>query len=511
MKSNCRMHLVWAAAIVSSVVPTTQAQNELPGAAARHMEEPLGQKKAIPAGLVGQPSRKSPRRFDISLIQLAPVSKDPGLQGQLERKEAQLPGPTNPASAVVQVASRPSFVDLWDGDVVSSSPRALSNQPHDLTPNSSFDPRAFLTTPVDLATLGATQSFIWSAGVSAQDYWIWAGSCYDCTDLLDSEMGFDQSVTAYLPTDGRVIFATLFTEYAGNWYWADYQFAASNYQPQAAQMISPLNGATLSATQTFSWTPGGYVDQYYLWIGSCQDCNDILNESENLNLLRTISLPSDGRTIYVSLFSSIAGQWYWYDYQYRAAYGQLYNPTIYITNNLDYPINVFVNGNAVGSVSANNTQYANVTVSSLSVSFQLVQPTLAGTSLGDSMAGVFQTIANPSGSYTFAVGNVIGEQPYFEPLITNQTASPVEIEVNAGLAAQNQCNCEAPAGATNVSTGYYMLFSNGNVLLFPGGSNYTGNYWFWGTDTDGTVAPGGTLPNYVDAVGRAYFTLTSAL
>jgi hypothetical protein len=512
--------MFWATACGAGLVSSIYAQNERLGSAVRHMDEAHSRTDIIAAGLTGYPSLNSPRRFNSSIAQSAPINNDPGLQGHIERKVAQtLRGSVDPADAVVNVGSHPSFVEFADfpssrerADLAGHEYEQLVRQPYGKTVQySRDDPRAFMTSPVDGFTLSAIQVFTWAAGLQPQDYWIWVGSCYHCSDLLDQDTQLQQSVAAYLPTDRRVIFATLFTESAGKWYWVDYQFVATNSLPQPARMISPVNGATLSASQSFTWTPGGYVDEYFLWVGSCQDCNDILNESENQKLSRTVSLPTDGRTIYISLFSSIAGQWYWYDYQYRAPYGQPYAPRISVTNNLDYPINVFVNGTAVGSVSALSTQYADVTVTSLTVSFQLVQPTLAGKALGDPMAGIFQTIASPSGEYSFTVGTVIGQQAYFEPLITNQTGSPVEIEVNAGVQAENRCYCDAPAGSTNVGTGYYMLYNNGNVRLFPGGSGYTGDYWFWGTDVDGKVATGDILPGYVDGLGRAYFTLRTSL
>jgi hypothetical protein len=511
MKSHRNSHLFWAAAVMSSLVPITHAENERMGASVWRMDEALNHRAAIAAGLAGQPVRKSPRRFDRSLIVPAAVNNDPGLLGSFARKEAQtLQGPINPATAVVNVGSRPSFVELTDAAPPPASSQRSSKAYDMIAHASSLDPRAYLISPAEGNTLALAQNFSWTAGYQAQDYSIWIGSCQDCTDLLDQDLGLAQSVNAYLPTDGRVLFVTLFTSYGGNWYWVDYQFVARTFQQQPAQMISPVSGSTLSSTQTFTWTEATYVDQYYFWIGNCQDCNDILDESEGHSQSRILSLPTDGRTIYVSLFSYISGQWYWYDYQYRAANVTVYTPRIYVTNNLDYPVNVLVNGNALGSVSAQNTQYADVSVSSLSVSFELVRPALSGRDLGDAMTGVFQTIANPSGSYNFTVGTVIGQQTYFEPLITNSSPIPMEIEVNGGLESENRCNCDAPAGSSNVSAGYYKLFSNGNVRLFQGGSNYTGRYWFWGTDSNGYVASSGTLPGDVDGTGRAYLTVTKA-
>jgi hypothetical protein len=509
MKFNRHSHLLWAAAIACNLATTTYAQDER-RAAVRPMDRALNRKETIAAGLAGEPFRKSMRPFERSMVQPAAASNQPGLKGHFERKEPQsLQGPIDPATALVKINSHPSFVEMTDAARARSGSRG-SAQALDFKPRaSSSDPRAYLIFPANGSTLAPVQSFTWSAGYQADDYWMWIGSCQDCADIVNQDMGLTQSFNANVPSDGRALFVTLFTAYLGRWYWVDYQFAASSSQPQPSQMISPIDGATLTATQAFTWTAGALVGEYYLWIGNCQDCNDILNESEGQKLSRNVALPTDGRTIYVTLFSSIGGLWYWYDYQYRAASTQVHTPRIYVTNNLDYTINVLVNGNVVGSVSPWNTQFTDVTVSSLSVSFELVQPTLSGRVLGDPMTGVFQTIYNPAGSYSFTVGTLIGQQWYFEPLITNYSDIPLDIEVNSGLEAENRCTCNAPAGSTNVTTGYYKLFSNGNVRLFRGGSGYSGRYWFWGTDSTGYVSTGGTLPGYVDGTGRAYFTANS--
>jgi hypothetical protein len=516
MKPHCFSHICWATTLGAGLLSATFAQNERLELTVRHMDGALSQSERVAAGLAGQPFLEAPQRFNVSLVQSAPINNDPGLQGRIERKAAQnLDRPADASAAIVNVGSHSSFVEFTDSAGTQhfshSFEQPIFEDARKPPQPSRADPRALMISPGDGSTLAAIQTFTWTAGRQSQDYWVRIGSCHHCADLLDQDNQLRQSLTAHLPTDGRIIFVTLFTESGGKWHWVDSQFVALNSRPQPAQMISPTTGATLSATQVFSWTPGGYVDQYFLWVGSCQDCNDILDESENHNLSRTLSLPSDGRTIYVTLFSSIGGRWYWYDYQYRAPFTQPYPTRIYVTNKLDYPIDVFLNGTAIGSVSAQNTQYADVNTSSLTLSFLVVQPTLAGKVLGDSMAGVFQTIANPSGSYSFNIGTVIGQQAYFEPLITNQTGSPVEIEVNAGLRAQNRCNCDVPAGSKHVSTGYYLLFNQSNVRLFLGGSGYTGDYWIWGTDDDGEIAPGGILSRYVDSLGRAYLTLSTPL
>jgi hypothetical protein len=346
------------------------------------------------------------------------------------------------------------------------------------------DPRAQMIDPPDGSILNPTQSFEWSAGYGVADYYLWIGSCFECNDLLNENEGQNLIRTVTLPVDGRMIYVALFSWIDNAWYEIDYQFqAAAANQAVAAQMVSPTDGATLNSPQIFRWNAGYSVNAYYLQVGSCEGCNDVYDAYEGGNLSDTVNLPADGRTVYSRLWSLIASNWYYYDYQYRAPQASNIGNSVRvnINNPFAYPVNVFVNGQAVGSVPAFTTAGTNVAVASLSLAFELVQPTLNGRTLGDPVSGVFQTIANPSGTYLFQLSNQIGNSFYFLPLITNQTSIALAIEVNGGLQADNKCGCEAPANSVRVAPGYYLLFSNSNVRLFPAGANYTGVFEYFGT------------------------------
>ena len=363
------------------------------------------------------------------------------------------------------------------------------------------DPRAQMITPVDGSNLYPTQGFVWSTGADVIDYFLEIGSCFECNDLLSENEGQNLSRTVPLPVDGRSIFVTLFSLIGGNWYYIDYQYqAAQGGYAFAAQMTSPSNGSTLNSSQMFVWDGGYGVDDFYLQIGSCQGCNDILDENEGQNLSRTLGIPTDGRTVFARLFSSIQGTWWYYDYQYRAPMAQ---PTqhvrVNIVNNLAYAVNVSVNGTLIGSCPAFTTAGQDVDVSTLTVSFAVIQPTLNGNTLGDPMSGVFSTYYNPSGTYNFTVGNHIGNTDYFLPLITNHTYADLEIAVNGGLQAENRCNCTAPAGGTRVATGYYLWYSNSNVRLYQNGTNYRGRYLFFGVDSNGAGTSFASLVTGLDA------------
>ena len=363
------------------------------------------------------------------------------------------------------------------------------------------DPLAQMIVPTDGSTLYPTQSFTWSAGNGVEDYFLEIGSCFECNDLLSENEGQNLSRAVPLPLDGRAIFVTLFSLIDGNWYYIDYQYLASqggNAFPAA--MTFPANGSTLNSPQLFTWDGGYGANDFYLQIGSCQGCNDILDEDEGQNLSRTIGLPTDGRTVFARLFSAIQGTWWYYDYQYRAPVAPVgQHVRVNIVNNLAYAVNVSINGTVVGSCPAFTTAGTDVNVSTLTVSFTVLQPTLNGRTLGDPMSGIFSTYSNPSGTYNFTVGNHIGNTDYFLPLVTNRTSSALEIEVNGGLQAENRCNCTAPAGSTRVATGYYLWYSNSNVRLYQSNANYNGRYIFFGVDSNGVGTSFTSMVSGLDA------------
>ena len=96
-------------------------------------------------------------------------------------------------------------------------------------------------------------------------------------------------------------------------------------KPAAAQiavLTTPVPGSTLpGASVTFGWTPGIGVTQYFLYLGSALGTNDLFGQSQTSLSVTVSGLPTDGRTIYVRLWSLLAGIWRFNDYTYTAAGG----------------------------------------------------------------------------------------------------------------------------------------------------------------------------------------------
>lgn len=88
-----------------------------------------------------------------------------------------------------------------------------------------------------------------------------------------------------------------------------------------AEMTTPTPGSTLtSSSTTFEWTSGSGVAEYYIMVGRTKNGYDIYNQSQGLRLSGTISnLPTDGNTVYLTLWSRFGGEWKNNDYTFVAS------------------------------------------------------------------------------------------------------------------------------------------------------------------------------------------------
>lgn len=91
-------------------------------------------------------------------------------------------------------------------------------------------------------------------------------------------------------------------------------------------LISPAPGSTLSGSSaSFTWSTASDVVQYQLWVGTAGVGSDNLGVfTEGATTNSTISvaasgLPVAGATVYVRLFTDVAGNWHATDYTYKEA------------------------------------------------------------------------------------------------------------------------------------------------------------------------------------------------
>jgi hypothetical protein len=84
-------------------------------------------------------------------------------------------------------------------------------------------------------------------------------------------------------------------------------------------MLSPPSGSTFtSSSVTFTWS-GGSATAYFLFVGSSFQGSDIYNSGAVAVHSKTVNnIPTDGRTIYVTLGSQVNGSWTANYYTYTA-------------------------------------------------------------------------------------------------------------------------------------------------------------------------------------------------
>ena len=173
---------------------------------------------------------------------------------------------------------------------------------------------AVMTSPAAGSALtSASTTFTWSAGSGGvTGYYLWIGTSAGTANLAN--IGFSSSTTqatVTLPTNGATIYVQLWTQFSGGSLLSN-SYTYTEVNVAAATMTSPAPGSTLtSASTTFNWTasPGaGGVTGYYLWIGTSAGTANLANIGlSSTTTQATVTLPTNGATIYVQLWTQFSG------------------------------------------------------------------------------------------------------------------------------------------------------------------------------------------------------------
>jgi hypothetical protein len=191
------------------------------------------------------------------------------------------------------------------------------------------DVKATLTSPSPESTLTANSAtFTWSSGTNALAYRLQVGTASGGGTLFDgSYTTFTTSKTVSgLPVDGSTLYVRLWTQFTSSWRYTDYTLTAQTIVSLTKGEITfPANGAQLLTTnQNFAWSAGSGATGYVLVVGS-RDMNhwDIYRQFDASVLECPLTLPGDGRTLYVRLWTRFATGEAFSDYTYTA-----YNPSL---------------------------------------------------------------------------------------------------------------------------------------------------------------------------------------
>ena len=178
---------------------------------------------------------------------------------------------------------------------------------------------ASLTAPVNGTSFAAgSVNFNWAAVAGADQYWLDVGNSIGQGDIFAGAMSRTSAMVGSLPCDGRTIYVQLWTHVGGAWMNPGrYQYTAWG---ACGKLTTPTPGSTLPGTTvTFSWTAGTGVQAYWLDVGNSPGQGNFFAANLGTAVSQTANgIPSNGRTIYVQLWSMIGGVWYPNRYTYTA-------------------------------------------------------------------------------------------------------------------------------------------------------------------------------------------------
>ena len=190
-----------------------------------------------------------------------------------------------------------------------------------------------ITSPTPGSTLtGSPMTLTWSAGSGVTTRYLIVGTTQNGQDLFSNYVNGTLSQSVTVPTAGQTIYVQLSSYINGAWQTASATYTAANgtaTPPPAptpttgmSLITAPTSGSTLTGgTLPLAWTAGTGVTTRYLIVGSSLNGQDLFSNYVNGTLSQAVTVPTDGRTIYVQLSSYINGAWQTASASYVAASG----------------------------------------------------------------------------------------------------------------------------------------------------------------------------------------------
>ena len=180
------------------------------------------------------------------------------------------------------------------------------------------NPKAVMTWPEPSSTLpGSTVRFTWNAS-GAANYRLDVGTALGQTNLFTGTLGAVASKTVTgLPLTGITLYARLWSFISGAWQFNDYTYTASTVDDTKAQMLNPEPSSTLSTTTVVFTRTGTGASNYWLDAGVQPATGDIFAGSfASGTTLSVPNIPRGSRTIYVRVWTFLAGAWVANEYTY---------------------------------------------------------------------------------------------------------------------------------------------------------------------------------------------------
>ncbi len=178
--------------------------------------------------------------------------------------------------------------------------------------------------PVNGTPLTSTSvTFSWGGTGSATAYWLDVGKEQGGNEYEQSgsQPTSTLSLTITLPSDGSAVWARLYSMISGTWQYSDYSYKALGGPASLGSINTPTPSTTLTKTsQAFTWSAGTGATAYELTAGSAPYGAQYYSSGNlgNVVTATAVNLPSNGTTVYVTLYSLVGGNWGSNEYTYTA-------------------------------------------------------------------------------------------------------------------------------------------------------------------------------------------------
>src|SRR5262249_43012653 len=162
-----------------------------------------------------------------------------------------------------------------------------------------------------------TATFSWSAGTSAQGYFLYVGTSAGANNIFGNTVSGQSATISNIPTNGSTIYVRLWTLLSGAWQYNDYTYRAATVTTtpppptggSSTPVVSPASGTALHGTSVaFSWSPVTNAAEYFFYAGTTPGANNLYGQSTGLNRTATVTnLPVNGQTVYVRVWWRVNG------------------------------------------------------------------------------------------------------------------------------------------------------------------------------------------------------------
>jgi hypothetical protein len=231
-----------------------------------------------------------PAEYQLLLGTSGPDSSDLYSSGATTNTSATV---TIPSNGVTVFATLKQLIDgVWQSTAYTFAEPGIPT-PATLTPSS--------------GTLATSQTFTWNNGVGTSKYQLQLGtSGFGSTDILSTPDTTATTVTVSIPSNGVTVYATFYQLVNGAWQKSEYTFTEPGTPTPAT--LSPSSGI-LATSQTFTWSNGAGPVQYQLLLGTTAGSSNLYNSGATTNTQATVTIPSNGVTVFATFKQLISGTW----------------------------------------------------------------------------------------------------------------------------------------------------------------------------------------------------------